>query len=713
MSNQILVITDNVTDAYAIKRVLGKARDGPFKIEWVRKLVTALNRLRKGGIDIILVDLSLPYNKGISTFDQLFAVVPRIPIMVICTEEHIALAIEAVERGAQGYLLRGFFCNSLVPQALRNIIHRKAVEESLHLEKTRAEIAMNSISDAVICTDMSGKVNYLNIAAEKLTGWGREEAQGHAISEVLKTINGLTRKALRSTVEMVLERDKVVPLPADTIMVLRNGSEVPIEDSAAPIHDSEGNLTGAVIVFRDVSAAYAMSAKMSHLAQHDYLTNLPNRLLLNDRIEQSIALAKRDGSQLAVLFLDLDKFKHVNDSLGHSSGDKLLLSVTHRLNHCVRSSDTVSRQGGDEFVILLRDARNGEAAALIADKILSELALPHTIAKKKLHITTSIGVSIYPEDGHDADTLIKNADTAMYSAKEDGRNNYKFYSTDMNSRAIERQLVEANLRHALEKQEFVLHYQPKVNLETGNITGAEALLRWKHEVWGMVLPGTFVDIAEDCGLIVPIGRWVLREACTQAKKWVDAGLKPFYIAVNISAIEFRQKDFLENVQNILTDSGLDACCLQLEITESDVMKDAASSAVILHQLKAVGIQLAVDDFGTGYSSLSYLKQFPIDMLKIDQSFVDDIKLTTDEGVIVSAIIAMGNSLKLKVVAEGIESEAQLEFLKARNCREGQGYYFSRPVSPEAFAILYMNGISSNAGKGNGVFDTQQHANQKR
>lgn len=687
MSNRILIITGKPADAEILKDVLGKARDGPFEIEWLTQLSLGLERLIKGGIDAVLVDLSLPDSEGITTFDQLFAAVPHTPIMTLSEGDDDVLAIEAVERGSQGYLSKGHFKSYLVPQALRNIIQRKAVEEAFYKEKARAEIALNSISDAVICTDLSGNIDYLNIAAENITGWSRDEARGQPIAEVFKLINGVTRLPACNPVEHVLEHDIPMGLNADTVLVRRDGSETPIEDSTSPIHDWNGKLTGVVIVFHDVSAAQAMTMRMSHLAQHDFLTNLPNRALLNDRIAQAITLAKRSSTELAVLFLDLDNFKHINDSLGHETGDKLLQSVTQRLSDCVRGSDTVSRQGGDEFVILLTGGKYGEDAAVAADKILAELTLPHKIAKDELHITTSIGISVYPTDGHDVETLIKNADTAMYNAKEKGRNNYQFFRSDMNTRAVERQFIESNLRRALEKQEFVLFYQPKVNLDTGMITGAEALLRWIHKDWGMVLPERFVKVAEDCGLIIPIGRWVLREACSQAKRWLDEGLAIVSIAVNISALEFHQKNFVEGVRNILAETGLDPSYLELEITESVLMGDADASSTILQQLKDMGIQLAVDDFGTGYSSLSYLQQFPIDVLKIDQSFVQDIGPGSGNGIIVSAVIGMGNNLKLRIVAEGVESEEQLAFLKAHLCEEGQGHIFSLPLTADKFALL--------------------------
>jgi diguanylate cyclase (GGDEF)-like protein/PAS domain S-box-containing protein len=693
MMNQVLIITGNVSDAKNLEAAL--AKDRTFSMESVINLAEGLKRLNKSGIDAILVDLALSDSQGIDTFDTLFAVAQHTPIMILDTTDDELLTSEALQRGAQGYLSKNNFDSNLVPQTVRNIILRKIVEESFFIEKTRAEITLNSISDAVIATDMSGRVDYLNLAAEHMTGWLRDEAQGHSIGEVMQIINGTTHEPESNPVEWVLKQNKPMALAAGTILIQRNGNEIAIEDSIAPIHNWDGKLTGAVIVFHDITAAKAMALKMAYLAHHDFLTNLPNRVLLNDRINQSISLAKRRGTDLALLFLDLDNFKYVNDSLGHGIGDKLLQSVALSLSSCIRNSDTVSRIGGDEFVILVAQNQESQNATLTADKILKALAAPHMIDDQELHISTSIGISVYPSDGLDAETLIKNADTAMYHAKENGRNNYQFFKSEMNVRAVERQLIEAHLRLALERQEFMLHYQPKVNLVTGKISGSEALLRWIHPEWGEVQPDRFIPIAEDCGLIVPIGRWVLREACTQVKKWEDAGFYPASVAVNISSLEFTQKDFVDDVRIILNETGLTPCQLQLEITESVLMNDAEASKTILKQLKAIGIQLAVDDFGTGYSSLSYLSLFPIDILKIDKSFVHDISSIEENGFIVSAVIAMGNSLKKRVVAEGVELANQLTFLKARQCEEGQGFLFSRPLTAENYARLMTTGIQKN------------------
>jgi diguanylate cyclase (GGDEF)-like protein/PAS domain S-box-containing protein len=693
MTNRILIISDCLSDVHSLREALCRARDGPFDIETVTLLSAGVERLEKDDIDAILVDLSLPDSQGIDTFDQLFAAARHTPILTLSTEDAEPVAVEAVQRGAQGYLLKGTIGNYLVPYALRNIIQRKAVEEGLYVAQARAEITLNSISDAVISTDMSGNVDYLNVAAEHMTGWTRDKARGCPIQEVIRIINAVTREHERNPIKWVLQKDEPMGLNADTILIRRDGAEIAIEDSAAPIHGWDGRICGAVLVFHDISAAQAMTMKMAYLAQHDFLTNLPNRVLLNDRIAQAIAMARRHGTHLAVLFLDLDNFKHINDSLGHAIGDRLLQSVARRLAGCVRDSDTVSRQGGDEFVILLAEDRLAEDAALAAEKILTAMASPHTLGGIELHATTSIGISAYPADGQDAETLIKNADTAMYHAKDKGRNNYQFFRNDMNIRAVERQFIESRLRLALERKEFVLHYQPKVNLATGKITGVEALIRWQHPEWGMVMPERFISIAEDCGLIVPTGRWVVREACRQARQWTDAGIDPGSIAVNISALEFRRKDFFDSVRTILNDTGLSPHCLQLEITESVLMRDVDASTAILRRFKDLGVQLAVDDFGTGYSSLSYLKQFPIDVLKIDQSFVRDLDPDQqDNGVIVSAVIGMGNSLHQRVIAEGVETQSQLDFLRAHRCEEGQGYLFSRPIAANQFTALLASGV---------------------
>ncbi|MBW8328103.1 MAG: EAL domain-containing protein [Thiobacillus sp.] len=465
-------------------------------------------------------------------------------------------------------------------------------------------------------------------------------------------------------------------------------------DQMVRLQQANANLVVATIEARKLAEqVQAAKAELDHLAHHDVLTGLPNRILLHDRLAQAIALARRSGKQLAVLFMDLDRFKHINDSLGHTVGDQLLESVGRRLLGCVRQSDTISRLGGDEFVTLLPDIDHPEAAALSAQKMIAAIALPHHFGQHALHIGASIGISIYPEDGLDAEALIKHADIAMYHAKDNGRNTYAFFEQDMTARATARQSIEASLRLALERQEFVLDYQPKINLLSGTIVGIEALVRWQHPQRGLLEPAQFVPIAEDSGLILPLGRWVLREACRQARAWQDAGLPPVSIAVNTSALEFRARDFLEYLRATLEASRLEAHYLELELTESVLMRDAASADSVLHALADMGVKLAIDDFGTGYSSLSYLRQFPINTLKIDQSFVNQITSNPDDAAIVSAVISMGKSLKQRVIAEGVETAEQAAFLLAQHCDEGQGHFFGRPVGADALAVLLQTGVS--------------------
>src|SRR5229473_242720 len=453
---KILLIENDPAGADRIRAALAETSSGSFDVEWVRQLSEGLARLSKGGIDAVLLELSLPDSHGIETFDKLFSAVPDVPILILGNGNE-ALANEAVAHGAQDYLLAGHVDSYSLPRALRNAIERKAVEEALYVEKERAVVTLNSIGDAVLCTDISGNITYLNLVAETMTGWTREEAIGKPLAEVFRIIDGLTRQAARDPMEMAVEQNRTVGLTVNCILIRRDGFESAIEDSAAPIHDRAGNVTGAVIVFRDVTAARALSLQMTHFAQHDFLTKLPNRMLLNDRLSYSISLARRRNSRIAVIFLDLDGFKCINDSLGHAIGDKLLQSVSKRLLAGVRGSDTVSRQGGDEFVILLAEIAYPEDAATSAKKILLSLSAPHSIGGQDLHINGSIGISIYPEDGEDAETLIKNADTAMYHAKENGRNNFQFFKTEMNLRAMERQSLEGSLRRALELEEFLLH----------------------------------------------------------------------------------------------------------------------------------------------------------------------------------------------------------------------------------------------------------------
>ncbi|MBS1157790.1 MAG: putative signal transduction protein containing a rane domain, an and a domain [Proteobacteria bacterium] len=818
----VLLIEDNPDEIALITDALGGGAGQAFFVETATSQAAALDRLEKGKIDVVLLDLSLPDGPGMALFERVFMMAPAVLIVLLCAPADEEIARLAVQRGADDYLVKGHVDAHWLPRALRYLIERRAtrealrqsearframsdasplgifvsdaqgnciytnaayqeisglsleqtlgtnwsmaihpddrqrivigwrdavrgeeafqtevrflrrdgsiiwtrlnaaamrdgwtlrgrvqiveditvrkavedelkqIQEALFEEKERAQVTLNSIGDAVLTTNLQANVTYLNLAAEAMTGWPREDALGRPLAEVFRVIDGQSRVAIASPALRAMSEDRVVGLAADSMLIRRDGSEAAIEDSSAPIHNRDGKVAGAVIVFHDVSASRAMAQKMSHLAQHDFLTGLPNRLLLTERLSQAIGLAQRHRKQVGLLFLDLDYFKNVNDSLGHLIGDQLLQSVAGRLATCVRNTDTVCRQGGDEFVILLAEIEQPRDAAQVAEKLLASLLLPHLIEGHELHVTLSIGISIYPNDGISADSAMQNADTAMYYAKANGRNNYQFFTGDMNTRAVQRLLVENSLRRALSMGEFELHYQPKMNIASGRMIGSEALLRWKDPKLGMIYPGQFIPIAEECGLIVPIGRWVLREACRQVQAWLAAGLPAVPVSVNISAVEFRHPGFLEGVAEILRETGLPARYLELELTESILMHEAESSESTLTALKVMGLKLAIDDFGTGYSSLSYLNRFPIDTLKIDQSFVRDITSNTDNATIVSAVIGMGQKLKQQVIAEGIETAEQLAFLRKEKCDGGQGFLFSYPVSAENFAALLVD-----------------------
>jgi diguanylate cyclase (GGDEF)-like protein len=426
--------------------------------------------------------------------------------------------------------------------------------------------------------------------------------------------------------------------------------------------------------------------QMAHTAGHDHLTGLSNRLMLNERMVQSIAFAERHSKKIALLFLDLDHFKKINDSLGHAVGDGLLKSVAKRLQTCVRESDAVCRQGGDEFVVLLNEVDEVHQAVYTVEKIIKAIGRPHLVSGNKLNVTFSIGVSIYPYDGDDLSTLLKKADLAMYDAKRKGRNTYQIFTEKMDAQALTNQSTEQELHWALEQDKFVLHYQPKINLETGAIAGIEALIRIQRPNNQLFYPVSFISIAEDCGQILPIGKWIRYEACRQAQAWLQAGFDIGHIAVNVSAKEFQSQDFLADVVSVLNETGLDPRHLELEMTESGFMEDTNQVMQTLYALKKLGVRVAIDDFGTGWSSLSYLARFPIDTLKIDQSFVKNLDNASHdtENAIISAVIAMGESLKCNIVAEGIETKLQLDFLRSKDCKVGQGYYFSKPITAKDF-----------------------------
>jgi diguanylate cyclase (GGDEF)-like protein/PAS domain S-box-containing protein len=461
-----------------------------------------------------------------------------------------------------------------------------------------------------------------------------------------------------------------------------------LSTSKVALRNGAGEVIGIVGVSRDITERKCVEDKMHFMAHHDALTGLPNRTLLMDRLEQALLHSRRNDRRVTLIFIDFDNFKQVNDSLGHDAGDELLKVMAARFVKCVRSSDTVVRLGGDEFVVLLHNQPDHpQLVSVVLNKLRDAISAPVLIKGKLLRETCSIGLATFPEDGMDADTLLMNADIAMYYAKESGRDNFQYYTSEMNLAAHQKRELLEGMRMALERNEFSLVYQPQVDMKTGMIFAVEALIRWNHPELGVVAPSTFIPIAEDSGLIVQIGDWVLREACRQNKAWQSAGMPPITISVNVSARQFMEKNLIKRVLDALQESGLEAKFLELELTESVLMRDVALAVAILNKLRTVGVQFAIDDFGTGYSSLSALKSFPVARLKIDQSFIRNLPYDANDRSIATAVISLGKQLNMKVIAEGVESGEQLHFLANQNCDEVQGFLISKPVSPEAVTTM--------------------------
>jgi diguanylate cyclase (GGDEF)-like protein/PAS domain S-box-containing protein len=696
MAVHVLLIQADIEGAAMVRDAL--SQHPRYEIEWVQTCALGLERLRSGGrqsspasngIAVILVDLCMPDGTGMEIVDRLYLASPAIPIVVLSAARDQAVAKAALLKGAQDFILKERVDDYVLPKTLAAVLDRANVADALFNERERAQITLNSIGDAVVCTDVAGNVSYLNIVAERLTGWPRAEALGKPFEMVLRIIDSATGARILNPMKAAALHDTTIALPSACILIRRDGEELPIEDSSAPIHDRGGAIVGAVMVFHDVSTTRALTHRLAYFAQHDCLTDLPNRLLLNDLFTQALLAAKRHSTVLAVLYLDLDRFKHINDSLGHAVGDRLLQLVAKRLIECVRGSDTVCRLGGDEFVIVLSEVAHAEDAAICADNILRGLRVPSVIDGHEIHISSSIGIAIFPGDGTEVEVLLKNADSAMYEAKGLGRDNFQFYRQELNSGANERQLLETGLRYAVARRELELHYQPIIDLATGGCSGVEALLRWRHTTRGLLLPSEFMGIAEESRLICPIGSWVLREACRQAGSWrrPGPGATPLRLCVNVSAVELRSKEFVAGVAGILADTGFDARSLELELTETFLMQESRTTDVVLRALKQLGVKIALDDFGTGYSSLSYMRRFPVDTLKIDRSFVRDLITDAADAGVVGAIIQMGTSLHMRVVAEGVESKDQASVLRQMACTEAQGYHFGRPMGPADFADL--------------------------
>jgi len=565
----------------------------------------------------------------------------------------------------------------------RRRVHEEQIE-AREWEMAKLSSALEQTADSIMITDRHGIIEYVNPAFVETTGYTRDEAYGRGPS-IIKS--GRTEDKVYEILWQTILRGEVYR----NVLINRkkNGSLYYEEKTISPLKDSNGKITHFISSGKDITERMHTEERLHHLAYHDILTDLPNRVMFVERIINAIKQS-RGSEHCAVLFIDLDRFKNINDTLGHEVGDQLLQAVPERLLSCVRDRDTVARFGGDEFALLLEKIPSSEAVAKVAAKLMEVLSKPYEIDSRQLYLTASIGISLSPDDSTDANTLIKNADTAMYRAKDTGRNNFQFYSIDMGVRAFERLSLETNLRYALERDEFELYYQPQIEMVSGNIVGCEALIRWQHPEFGLVTPDKFIPLLEDTGLIVDVGGWVVNTACKQGKEWVELSGKPLKMAVNLSGRQFRDESLIEMIREGIEAHSFTPSLLDIEITETVLMQDDRISLANIGALKALGVQLSIDDFGTGYSSLSYLKRFPVDTIKIDRAFTRDVTSDPEDAAIVNAVIAMAHSLKLEVIAEGVEHEDQVDFLTRYGCDYMQGDLFGKPLPQSEFRALIMN-----------------------
>ncbi len=681
----ILIIDDDDVDRMSVRRFLKSAGVQLTVIE-ADDGSSGLELLKQQAFDCAFLDYFLPDSDGLSILKQAREAGVEAPIIMLTGHGDERLAVEMMQAGASDYLPKGQMSTETLSHALQNAMRMYQLQQ----EHARAEAELNesnkrivdileSISDAFFALDDQWHFTYLNQQAERLLQAKRDALLKHNLNEKLPNLAGWFKEAMERTMN-----EKVLVTCEGHYELLGKWLEAHIY----PANE------GISVYFRDITERKQVEERLNYLANYDGLTDLPNRTLLLDRFEQALTRAPWHKRSVAVLFCDLDRFKVVNDTLGHHVGDQLLKTIALRIVDCVRSGDTVSRLGGDEFVVLLTDLARPEDVYKVSQLILERVAKPLMLEDHEVYVSASIGISLFPEDGEDPNMLLKNADIAMYRAKEQGKNNYQMYSRALDAKTADRLTLESSLRRAIENGELSAHYQPQLDLKTNQIIGAEALVRWQHPDMGMMSPADFLPIAEETGLIASIDKWILLCACKQNKHWRDMGLPSMRVAVNLSDRLFHQPDLALTVANILQETGLSADGLELELTEAVVMHDIERALNTINELREMGVQIAIDDFGTGYSSLSYLKRYPIHSVKVDRSFVRDITTDPDDAAIVEAIIAMSHKLNLHVVAEGVETSEQQSFLVQQGCDVMQGFLFSRPIPAEEFTALVKEHVKS-------------------
>ena len=700
-TSRILLLEDVATDAELIQRELRKSGI-VFTSQRVDTKEDFIKALTEFGPDIVLSDYNLPQFCGLDALRLLRAEKTNVPFILITGSLTEEVAVECMKEGADDYILKSSLTR--LPSAVVNVLDKKQAEHekerallALRESEERFQLVARATNDAIWDWDIATNAVWWNESIQ-IFGYSRDEV-GKDSYWWQEHIHPEDKHRVVSGVYAFMEGD--AKFWSDEYHYRRaDDSYALVVDRGFILRDEGGKAVRMISSMMDITERKQAEERINYLAYYDALTGLPNRTNFEDRLPKALSLAQRNEQMLAVMFLDLDRFKTINDTLGVSVGDQLLCGVAERLTNCLRGSDTVARFAGEGFALLLpqissaedaaRVARRTENNALeIAGNILEALKSPFDCDGHELYITASIGIGVYPFDGTDAQTLTRNAGAALNRVKEQGGANYEFYAANMNAKALAQFTVENGLRRALERRELVLHYQPQVEISTGRIIGAEALIRWQSPDLGLVWPADFISLAENNGLIVPIGEWTIREACAQNKSWQEEGLTPLRVSVNISPRQFEQPDLIEKVDRVLNDTGLSPTYLELELTESSIMKNAERAIATLRKLKKMKVAISIDDFGTGHSSLSYLKSFPIDRLKIDQSFIREATTDPTDAAIIMAIITLAQNLTLKVTAEGVELDEQLRFLHLLRCDEMQGNLFSKPMPAEAFRQLLI------------------------
>lgn len=646
--------------------------------------LAALDLARKHHPELIVLDIEMPGMNGFEVCRALKADPATQDIAIVFITSHIDIEheITSLSEGAIDFLRKPLHAPTCRIR-IKNLLDLSRYSRQVAAEKEWLRVTLDSIGDAVISTDLNGKISFMNPIAERMTGWSMREALHQPIENVMRLRDSHTMETHWNPIYFALREQRVVAMALNCQLISRSGELFQVEDSAAPIIDKNGNCLGSIIVFHDISESMALALKMSHLANHDALTNLPNRVLLYDRIDQALKKANQLHHKAALLLIDLDHFKYINDSIGHNLGDVLIKQASDRLLTICPAGATLARLGGDEFVFVLPDLTGIDEVSIFNALIHKQFQPPFVLEDKKYQIAVSIGISIFPDDAKSIETFMRHADVAMFKAKSEGRNSSSFFSEELEKRIIHRHQLEVLLRDALTNQKLQVYYQPKLCLKTGKLLGAEALARMQNYQNQWVSPVEFIPLAEETGLISELGQQVLRQACEACLSWQRLGYQ-VPVSVNIAAAQFADPQLVKQITNLMAELQMPAWLLELEVTESALMLDVSKTQLMLSQLKAAGICISIDDFGTGYSSLSYLKKFQVDVLKIDKSFVQEMLTDKGDMEIVKAVISLAQSMSLQLVAEGIELEAQKDKLLELGCHIGQGYFFSKPLSAKDF-----------------------------